>query len=194
MNQVDAIKTKLENALEQKNAVTDLLLKIEEKSGVKRLYIVLGFGAFIALWLMVGYGAQFLSNFIGFVYPAYCSIKAVESKNKEDDTKWLTYWVVYAAFSLMEFFADIFFWWIPLYSFFKCLFFIYCMAPTSWNGSLVIYHRIIRPLALRHQSKIDQALDQAGEFAGEALSTAERELADAAKDAAIKSMADRKSD
>ena len=48
-----------------------------------------------------------------------CSIKAIESKEKDDDTKWLTYWVVYSVFHLMEFFADIFLFWIPLYWFFK---------------------------------------------------------------------------
>ena len=49
------------------------------------------------------------------------SIKAIESKQKDDDTKWLTYWVVYSVFHLMEFFADIFLFWIPLYWFFKVL-------------------------------------------------------------------------
>ena len=46
-------------------------------------------------------------------------VKAIESKEKDDDTKWLTYWVVYSAFSLIEFFTDIFLFWIPFYWFFK---------------------------------------------------------------------------
>ena len=40
-----------------------------------------------------------------FAYPAYCSIKALETLNKQDDKKWLTYWVVFAFFSVLEFFA-----------------------------------------------------------------------------------------
>jgi hypothetical protein len=43
-------------------------------------------------------------------------IKAIESKEKDDDTKWLTYWVTYAFFSLLEFFSDIFLFWIPFYN------------------------------------------------------------------------------
>lgn len=47
------------------------------------------------------------------------SFKAIETKQKDDDTKWLTYWVVYAVFSLVEYFTDIFLFWIPLYWFLK---------------------------------------------------------------------------
>ncbi|CAG14436.1 unnamed protein product, partial [Tetraodon nigroviridis] len=42
-------------------------------------------------------------------------IKAIESATKEDDTKWLTYWVVYGVFSVAEFFADIVLSWFPFY-------------------------------------------------------------------------------
>lgn len=43
------------------------------------------------------------------------SIKAIESSVKEDDTQWLTYWVVYGVFSIVEAFSDIFLSWFPFY-------------------------------------------------------------------------------
>lgn len=50
-----------------------------------------------------------------FVLFKYFRIKAIESPDKEDDTKWLTYWVVYGFFSVGEFFSDIFLYWFPFY-------------------------------------------------------------------------------
>lgn len=43
------------------------------------------------------------------------SIIALESHMKEDDTKWLTYWVTFAAFSLLEFFSEIILDFVPFY-------------------------------------------------------------------------------
>ena len=57
-------------------------------------------------------------NMIGFVYPAYVSLVALNSKDREDDTKWsvlwilchsrLTYWVVFGFFSIIESIVSIF--------------------------------------------------------------------------------------
>lgn len=178
-------KNKLDEALHEKNRVNDVLEKIESKTGVKRLHIALGFIALIGIYLMIGYGSDFLCNFIGFLYPAYASFKAIETKEKDDDTKWLTYWVVYAVFSLVEYFTDIFLFWIPLYWFLKCVFLMYLMAPTSWNGSITIYYKIIRPLALRHEKKIDSGLDRAVDAGraifDEAKSTTNEAVSDALK-------------
>jgi len=167
-------RVKLDKCLHDKDCKsTQLLDKIESKTGVKRLNIVLALVALLGLYLMVGYGADFLCNFIGFLYPAYASIKAIESREKDDDTKWLTYWVVYSVFSLVEFFADIFLFWIPFYWFFKCVFLVYCMAPVANNGAVTIYYKIIRPFILKHESKIDSGINKAKDAAKSAYNEAE---------------------
>ncbi|RWS29553.1 receptor expression-enhancing protein 5-like protein [Leptotrombidium deliense] len=110
----DAMK-QLEEWLQQKNKVTELLDKVEKTTGVKKLYIVQGFLGFLSIYMILGHFAEFICNGVGFVYPAYASIAALESANKDDDTKWLTYWVVFAFFSVLEFFSDTLFSWFPFY-------------------------------------------------------------------------------
>ncbi|KAK4317539.1 hypothetical protein Pmani_011383 [Petrolisthes manimaculis] len=170
-----AIKT-----LYEKNKFTDILAQIEKKTQVKREYVALGGVVLTSLYLVFGFGAQLICNVIGFIYPTYRSIKALESNQKDDDTQWLTYWVVFALFSVFEFFSDILLSWFPFYWLAKCMFLVWCFMPVSWNGSYVIYSRVVRPFFMKHQDgidkvmnkvteKIEQVADQAGKVATDAV-------------------------
>ncbi|KAG7232329.1 hypothetical protein INR49_008344 [Caranx melampygus] len=149
--------------------VLDIFSSIRDRAD-KFLREKCGAVSLTGLYLVYGYGASLLCNLIGFVYPAYYSIKAIESANKEDDTKWLTYWVVYGVFSLGEFFSDIFLYWFPFYYAFKCLFLLWCMAPISWNGSQIIYNKVVRPVFLQHEATVDNMVS---DLSGKAMSAAE---------------------
>lgn len=52
-----------------------MLAKIEASSNIKRENIVYGLSSAVAVYLVLGHGAELLCNFIGFAYPAYASCK-----------------------------------------------------------------------------------------------------------------------
>jgi len=171
---VKQYQAKFEDMVNKPGCVGDGLSFLETKTKVKKVYIAYGILGVLALWLMFGYGAQLVCNVIGFLYPAYCSIKALESKNKEDDTQWLMYWVVFALFSVVEFFSDILVGWVPFYWLSKCLFLVWCMSPM--DGSTIIYKKIILPFFLKHEPALDNIVNKGKEkmskFAGDALEKA----------------------
>ncbi|XP_020327507.1 receptor expression-enhancing protein 6-like [Oncorhynchus tshawytscha] len=169
------LHNRYEALLNENNFVTDLLATMEEKTGIQKKYIASGVVSLISLYLLFGYGASLLCNLIGFVYPAYLSIKAIESKKKDDDTQWLTYWVVYGFFSIAEAFSDIFLSWFPFYYAGKCLFLVWCMAPVTWNGSAILYSRVVRPVFLRHQATLDSVVNNLSDKAKNIADTVTKE-------------------
>ena len=99
----------------------------------------------------------------------YMSIKALETDDKDDDTQWLMYWVVFSFFSVIEFFADILVYWIPGYWFCKCVFLLWCMS--GLNGAEKVYKSVILPYYKKHEAKLDKAVGKvkkaANNFVGE---------------------------
>lgn len=163
------LQERFRKALREDNCCANLLAKIEAKTKVNREYIAYGIIGFLVLYLIIGFGNDFVCNLIGFVYPAYASIKAIETVHKDDDTKWLMYWTVYALFGLMEYFGDQLLFWIPLYTLTKCLFLMWLMVPGKNGGTFMVYNRILRPFVLKHQDTIDGHIGKAKDTFGKVV-------------------------
>ncbi|VDM57550.1 unnamed protein product [Angiostrongylus costaricensis] len=118
-----------------------VLAAAEEKMNIKREKLVYGTIVSLIVYIILSSLAQFLSNLVGFIYPAWRSIKAVRSPGKEDDTQWLTYWIVFSSFSIIDFSV---FTSIPFYWLFKIAFLMYLYLPT-FNGATVLYYSFVDP-------------------------------------------------
>ena len=128
--------------------------------------------ALMCLCVCFSLGGGLVCGVVGFMYPAYESVKALHFMDKEKEKRWLTYWVVFSFFHVLEFFSDHLVWWMPFYWLVKTIFLVWCMAPISQNGSMVIYTFIIKPLYSRHHENIDNVMDNAVREAGELLEMA----------------------
>jgi len=82
------------------------------------------------------------------------SFVALESDGDGDDKQWLTYWVVYGAFSVVDQFAGFILSFIPFYYFLKVGFLVWCMHPST-NGATVVYDTYILPYYQEYEGQIN---------------------------------------
>uniref|UniRef100_A0AC34FFV1 Receptor expression-enhancing protein n=1 Tax=Panagrolaimus sp. ES5 TaxID=591445 RepID=A0AC34FFV1_9BILA len=149
------IKPQLMKALYHSNNATleRSFGKIEASCGIKREQLVYGGAAILGLYLIFGSFAQLICNLIGFAYPAYASVKAVRTENKDDDTQWLIYWCVFSCFSIADFFACFIMSYIPIYWIAKVIFLLYLALPQT-KGAIRLYVKYVNPAI----TKIDALL------------------------------------
>ena len=69
--------TRIEELIKQNEKLDQFLSQMEDKIKLKKPYIVIVTSVVLILWLASGHAGQLVCNAIGFVYPAYASIKAI---------------------------------------------------------------------------------------------------------------------
>jgi len=119
--------------------------------------------------ILIFMGGKILTVVLTVVYPAYKSIKALETKDTDDDDKiWLTYWCVFGVFSLVDDFLGFLLAFIPFYSYIKLLFFIWMMHPST-KGATLVYQHLLKKILEANKDKINTFIN---EVKGGALSAA----------------------
>ena len=95
----------------------------------KKLMNYLMYGSVVCV--MLGVGQTYITQVIAVAYPVFMSFMALETDDEGDDKQWLTYWVVYGAFSIVDQFAGFILSFIPFYYFLKVGFLVWCMHPAT---------------------------------------------------------------
>ncbi|XP_075534698.1 receptor expression-enhancing protein 5-like [Dermacentor variabilis] len=98
-----------------------------------------------------------LDNIVGLVYPAYVSSVAIKSADTNDDAWLLTYCVVCACFSNLNFFDDGILCLFPFYWLISVVFLVYCFLPPPYDSSARIYNSLMRTYCLQSSGQIDSA-------------------------------------
>ena len=93
--------------------------------------------------LITGNGSEIFITLVSCLYPGYMSVKAILSKDTEDDTRWLKYWVLLAALLVFQVVGDWLLCWLPGYCLAKAGLLIWCQAPRADNGSVVLFNKVV---------------------------------------------------
>lgn len=135
---------------------------LSNKTGISKPIIVKVCYILLLVNLILGFGSRLLSNVIGFIYPVYQSIKALELKTSAERSqkihRWLIYWVVFTVFHLMEIFADFILSSLMFYDLGKAIFLIWCMYD-KYQGSTVIYEMLIGPILTKRIQEVEIMAD-----------------------------------
>ena len=125
-----------------------VLNNLERRTNVPKTYLVVGFAVvYLALiYLNIGGIGQLFANTASVVIPGYYSLVALESPGKNDDTQFLTYWVVYAAFTIIEFWSSVIIFWIPAYWLFKTVFFLWLGLP-AFSCARYVYSSLLQQIS-----------------------------------------------
>lgn len=110
-------------------------------------------------------------NLIGILYPAYLSFKAIETQESDDDKQWLTYWVAFAIYNIIDDFSSILFFWLPFYYPIKLIVLLWMVWPKT-RGAQVLYEVVIKRILKMYEAQIDEKLSAVDATVDKAAATA----------------------
>lgn len=96
---------------------------------------------------------------LGTLYPAYRSYKAIKNKDLREHVKWMMYWIVFALFTTLETFLDVFVSWFPFYYEIKIIFILWVLSPAT-RGSSILYKKVVHPMLIAREKEIDEMIEK----------------------------------
>ena len=140
---------------------------IQEKTGIKGTFVILGL-VLSVIFVYFNILDSIITNMVGTLYPAFWTIKSLEQNIIEEQKKWLTYWVVFGFFIIVDTSSIVIVKFIPFYFLFKILFLIWLFYPGS-NGCTLVYHFIVKRIFRLYEDKIDSYVEGAKDYANDML-------------------------
>lgn len=118
----------------------DQLDLIKEKTGIQGSYVIIGILTMV-FFVYCGIMEKFITNMVGTIYPVFYTIDTLEH-HTGDDKQWLTYWIVFSIFTIIDMFSGFVLKIVPFYFIAKIMFLIWCFMPNT-QGATIIYNLII---------------------------------------------------
>jgi receptor expression-enhancing protein 5/6 len=172
----------LNQKLRPLNPLAEKIPQLKQLAGQAGLEPGVILGGLLLVSLLVTFilfGATILTLTITVLYPAFKSIQALETEHSDDDKEWLTYWIIFGLFTLIDDFFGFVLSVIPYFYWIKLAFFIYLLAPQT-QGAKFLYNGFVKDLLHKNKHHIEGLINDikgaAGDVAGEAKRTAVNEL------------------
>ena len=181
MDQVKDTLKKNTAILDPYGAMVPAFVDLSAKADVNPGLIVAAIGSVASLIIMILQGWTILVTFISVLYPTVHSIRAIESPEKDDDKKWLTYWMVLGVFTFLETFVGFIFYFIPYWDWVRLGFFVWLILP-NFDGAMWIYTNVLRKLLDENKALIARYIEMTKSVASDAQSNAMSAAKDAASD------------
>jgi receptor expression-enhancing protein 5/6 len=109
--------------------------------------LIYGVLSVLAFYLAVGHNAALVCFLIGFVYPAYSTLKMfLSDRKKEDEQQWYTYWIIFSVCTMLDVYGDEIWHIFPFY---------YVIKSVSLDGKLLnsLFSGYLRELVFATNSR-----------------------------------------
>lgn len=145
-----------------------------KKLGVESGVLLGAAALLVAVIVFILFGCTILTLSITVLYPAAMSIKAIETQSTDDDKEWLTYWIIFGIFSLMDDFFGFILNMIPYFFWLKLAFFVFLFAPQT-KGASVVYETVVKPQLIKYRPQIEKLINDVKGGASELAKEAKNE-------------------
>ncbi|KAL1429358.1 hypothetical protein MTO96_016323 [Rhipicephalus appendiculatus] len=133
-----------------------LLATLEWQTGQKRSTLFIIMVVLLCIYMVTSKNAPLVCSLVVYLIAAYSSFHNIENSSKNDDSRWIIFWLIFGFFNMLDYFTDQIRANFPLFWAFKAsqnccavlLFLTWCLAPTGTNGVTVIYLHLLYPLFL----------------------------------------------
>ena len=138
---------------------------IQEKTGIKGIFVILGL-VLCVIFVYFNIFDSIITNLVGTLYPAFWTIKSLEQNSVEEQKKWLTYWVVFGSFIIVDMGSPVIMKFIPFYFVLKILFLIWLFMPGS-SGCTIVYYLVVKKIFRYYEDKIESYVVGAKDYAND---------------------------
>ena len=127
---------------------------IESETNLDKKTILNVFLIFSSLSIITMFGINILIYLVGILYPAYMSFKSLQTPKNDDNSQWLTYWIVFSTINLFDILAYI----IPFYYILKLVYIIWLFHEKT-KGAQILYIKYIEPFLKDNENNIDKNIE-----------------------------------